>query len=338
MRLSSESSPPLHPSELAEAPVEEKSSDSESDSSEPRPLSLKKRRAIVAPACTPYGTLPETFDVSRLLSVRPGKRTREFLVRWLGWGVRGDTWEPEAHLPEEDVAAFDAIPRVLVSMVLPMRFPREVVVRRLASSKKLDRKPAYKIDLEVPQLKVPELGLAVLKAMAEEAESDISVEYEAAYTTTTERWVIYLEQPADIANVLALHAVRPEMAFGNLRIKCGAVSYTDMAYVLPTLEIYYTQPIPTLEAPPLAGGRSFRIKLSYAIINGKTGRMDFPAILDNSERFSSAEMEVLIEHAKGMLAQQWQARPVANELRKKGWHALPRNQPRLPIAVAMPSE
>ena len=101
MRLSSESSPPLHPSELAEAPVEEKSSDSESESSEPRPLSLKKRRAIVAPACTPYGTLAETYEVSELLSVRAGKRAREFLVRWSGWGVRGDTWEPEAHLPEE---------------------------------------------------------------------------------------------------------------------------------------------------------------------------------------------------------------------------------------------
>ena len=83
MRLSSESSPPLHPSELAEAPVEEKSSDSESESSEPRPLSLKKRRAIVAPACTPYGTLAETYDfeVSKLPSVRAGKRAREFLVR-----------------------------------------------------------------------------------------------------------------------------------------------------------------------------------------------------------------------------------------------------------------
>ena len=185
MRLSSESSPPLHPSELAEAPVEEKSSDSESESSEPRPLSLKKRRAIVAPACTPYGTLAETYEVSKLLAVRAGKRAREFLVRWSGWGVRGDTWEPEAHLPEEAVAGFPSIPPILVSMVLPMRFPREVVARRLASSKKLDRKPAYKIDLEVPQLKVPELGLAVLKAMAEEAESDISVEYEAAYTFTT---------------------------------------------------------------------------------------------------------------------------------------------------------
>ena len=78
MRLSSESSPPLHPSELAEAPVEEKSSDSESESSEPRPLSLKKRRAIVAPACTPYGTLAEIYEVSKLLSVRAGKRAREF--------------------------------------------------------------------------------------------------------------------------------------------------------------------------------------------------------------------------------------------------------------------
>ena len=64
---------------------------------EPGPAPLR----LVAPATTPFGTLSETYDeVDRLLAERPGKKGLEYLVRWRGWLACGDTWEPEAHLPE----------------------------------------------------------------------------------------------------------------------------------------------------------------------------------------------------------------------------------------------
>ena len=50
----------------------EKVSESESEDEEPPQLALARRRAIAAPAVTPFGVLPDEYNVARLLVVRPG--------------------------------------------------------------------------------------------------------------------------------------------------------------------------------------------------------------------------------------------------------------------------
>ena len=95
-------------------------SESESEDDDPPKLALARRRAIAAPAVTPFGVLPDEYNVDRLLVVRPGRRLLEYLVHWVGYGAWGDTWEPEHHLPEAEVAAFRAILPISVDLQLPI--------------------------------------------------------------------------------------------------------------------------------------------------------------------------------------------------------------------------
>ena len=149
---------------------------------------------------------------------------------------------------------------------------------------------------------------------------------------------IYIDQLADLADVVALHAVRPKLGVGNMRINCGSDSYTDMAYIYPSLKLSFKRPRASLGAPPLTGAMGFKIEMSYAIINGKTGRFTLPPILAADERFSLAEISNMVEHAKRLLKQEWVAQPVQHELRKKGWVDLPPGRNVLAAPVAVPSE
>ncbi|ODM89351.1 Chromobox protein 5 [Orchesella cincta] len=45
----------------------------------------------------------EEYEVEKLLKVRSGKKGREFLVKWKGYGLNDASWEPEAHLSCKDL-------------------------------------------------------------------------------------------------------------------------------------------------------------------------------------------------------------------------------------------
>ena len=45
--------------------------------------------------------------VERVLSVRRNKGRFEFLVKWLGWGEKDNTWEPKENF-EGDACKFDS--------------------------------------------------------------------------------------------------------------------------------------------------------------------------------------------------------------------------------------
>ena len=312
-------------------------SESESEDDDPPKLALARRRAIAAPAVTPFGVLPDEYNVDRLLVVRPGRRLLEYLVHWVGYGAWGDTWEPEHHLPEAEVAAFRAILPISVDLQLPIRFFREPIARRLSSRKSAERRPAHKLVLEVEPLKVPELALAVLEYLSKLCSPPVPIIHEAE-GSDSESWTLYVDQLADLADVVALHAVRPKLGVGNMRINCGSDSYTDMAYIYPSLKLSFKRPRASLGVPPLTGAMGFKIEMSYAIINGKTGRFTLPPILAADERFSLAEISNMVEHAKRLLKQEWVAQPVQHELRKKGWVDLPPGRNVLAAPVAVPSE
>ena len=105
--------PPSTPTEPPKKPAPQKKAKTNEDEPEARPLSLARRRSLVAPATTPFGTLTETYEVDRVLASRAGRASLEYLVRWRGWLTCGDTWEPAIHLPEEVIAAFQSVPRLL---------------------------------------------------------------------------------------------------------------------------------------------------------------------------------------------------------------------------------
>ena len=46
-------------------------------------------------------------EVERVLSVRRNKGRFEFLVKWLGWGEKDNTWEPKENF-EGDACKFDS--------------------------------------------------------------------------------------------------------------------------------------------------------------------------------------------------------------------------------------
>ena len=328
--------PPSTPTEPPKKPAPKKKAKTNEDEPEARPLSLARRRSLVAPATTPFGTLTETYEVDRVLASRAGRASLEYLVRWRGWLTCGDTWEPAIHLPEEVIAAFQSVPRLLACPHLLLRFVREAVARRLSSRKKLERLPAFEVDIEIDALKEPGLGKGMLEVISKLTTPPTSIDFDSEFNSTSQAYSVFVDQPAAIADVIALHAVRPGLGFGNLRINCGAASYEDMAYVIPPLEVYFKQPKPSFGALPLGGAMSFHLKLSYAVINGKTGMMNYPAIADRAAAFTLAERAALCEHAKSMLAQEWSAKPVQHGLRTKGWHRLPKGVPVLPLHVAIP--
>ena len=328
--------PPSTPTEPPKKPAPQKKAKTDEDEPEARPLSLARRRFLVAPATTPFGTLTETYEVERVLASRAGRASLEYLVRWRGWLTCGDTWEPEIHLPEEVVAAFHSVPRLLACPHLLLRFVREAVARRLSSRKKLERLPAFEVDIEIESLKEPGVGVGMLEVISKLTSPPTLIDFDPDFNSTSQAYSIFVDQPAAIADVIALHAVRPGLGFGNLRINCGAASYEDMAYIIPPLELYYKQPKPSFGAPPLGGSMSFHIKLSFAIINGKTGQMNYPAVANRVAAFTLAERAALCEHAKSMLAQECSAKPAQHGLRTKGWHRLPKGVPVLPLRVAIP--
>ena len=90
--------PPSTPTEPPKKPAPKKKAKTNEDEPEARPLSLARRRSLVAPATTPFGTLTETYEVDRVLASRAGRASLEYLVRWRGWLTCGDTWEPAIHL------------------------------------------------------------------------------------------------------------------------------------------------------------------------------------------------------------------------------------------------
>ena len=50
------------------------------------------------------------FYVDRLLQQRTGKKSREFLVRWLGWGPDNDSWEVEDNIVDKAlISAFNQL-------------------------------------------------------------------------------------------------------------------------------------------------------------------------------------------------------------------------------------
>ena len=183
---------PFHPADPEyKAQKLETVSESESEDDDPPKLALARRRAIAAPAVTPFGVLPDEYIVDRLLVVRPGRRLLEYLVHWVGYGAWGDTWEPEHHLPEAEVAAFRATLPISVDLQLPIRFFREPIARRLSSRKSAERRPAHKLVLEVEPLKVPELALAVLEYLSKLCSPPVPIIHEAL-GSDLECWTLYV--------------------------------------------------------------------------------------------------------------------------------------------------
>jgi len=51
----------------------------------------------------------QDYEVDRILDVHTGRNEREFLIKWVGYGTKDSTWEPEKNLNCPDkVAAFMA--------------------------------------------------------------------------------------------------------------------------------------------------------------------------------------------------------------------------------------
>ena len=108
------------------------------------------------------------------------------------------------------------------------------------------------VDIDIEALKEPGLGMGMLEVMSKLTSPPTSIDFNPDFNSTSQAYSVFVDQPAAIADVIALHAVRPGLGFGNLRINCGAASYEDMAYVIPPLEVYFKQPKPSFGTPPLA--------------------------------------------------------------------------------------
>ena len=110
------------------------------------------------------------------------------------------------------IAAFQSVPRLLACPHLLLRFVREAVARRLSSRKKLERLPAFEVDIEIEALKEPGLGKGMLEVISKLTSPPSSIDFDSDFNSTSQAYSVFVDQPAAIADVIALHAVRPGLA------------------------------------------------------------------------------------------------------------------------------
>ena len=73
--------------------------------------------------------------------------------------------------------------------------------------------------------------------------------------------------------------------------------------------------------------------LSTVTFHGKTGAPTWPKAKE-VEKYSLAERNQLVKHAKRVLVQEWLPEPIVTSLVRKGWFALPAGVWQLSDAVA----
>ena len=92
--------------------------------------------------------------------------------------------------------------------------------------------------------------------------------------------------------------------------------------------------------PPLkliAGARGgFTVELSLVTFHGKTGLPRWPKIVNEDEQHTTAEKNVMVDHAKTIMKQTWSTYPIKHWLKRQGWQNLPSHEWALLTAVGMP--
>ena len=277
--------------------------------------------------------LPKEYFVERIIWGGGTKANPMRVVRWKDFSHRGDTWEPREDLVEQPALdVFEALPRTLLQSLF---YFRSALYGLISSQVINERTPVNAKRIVIDAVRHEDHGRALMHYLAEETGIELTVGDDGLN--------LDCDGALDkISEVCALHTVKKENAFGCLRIKCGAASYTDMIGI-SALDIYFHAP-PVAEYTYSFSGYKLEALVTTCVVNGLTGtvrypKMPMPTTLDpdaEEERYTQGERNDICQHFKAELLQQHSTLAIPHPLRAAGWCALAKGNDTLPIAVSIP--
>lgn len=245
---------------------------------------------------------------------------RQLQVRWKGHNFLGDTWEYEEHVePSSKVKKFDDGLPLTIDLRWAVGKLRSALLARMTSRKITERGAVHRAPLPIPALECPAIARALVTWACELRRPKLQPQETPSGELRIEIWEL-----DHLADVVALQVHTKDVGIGNLRIKCGAASHSDMMMLVP----------PLVMVAGASGGLTLHV--SAATFNGKTGLPRFAKILDEDEQHTTEEQGTMVEHAKTILKQTWVTYPIEHWLKQRGWQNLPRGVHALPTAVGMP--
>ena len=267
-----------------------------------------------------------------------------FLVRWVKYTHVHDTREPKKHIPAARITYFRKSLMVSgINVRQALFYLRNSLALQLTSRKISEREAVYKKVVQVEELGISQVAIALLRYL--EKDLGLKMEKEDGWL----RLPIYdLDKVGEVAH---MQIARPGQGNGGLRISCGQASYEEMQLVWRL--------VLSVKEESATGGGSFKYEYSTVVFNGRSGAPRWPKIPDGikkvkdpknpekmikvydkqlDERLAPAEAEAIVAHAKASLAQPWVVQPARHRLRDEGrWHLLPAGKWQLPQPLANPS-
>jgi hypothetical protein len=172
----------------------------------------------------------EEFIVGQIYAARPAKSGREFLVGWQGYDADGDTWEAEKNIIDTSVIdSFEVTRFVKASVDLAQWRVRDAMSRQLLTES--GARCGVKVQCEAAS--DPQVGRAILRrwrVRRDGTELPVSIDDNRTHRVVQLR--IPKEDQAHIGDIVQLHAARPDVGMGAVRIKAGAAHNFDMLCVV----------------------------------------------------------------------------------------------------------
>jgi hypothetical protein len=281
---------------------------------------------------------PEAYVPHSIVAARGKGKRRQYLVRWKGYDARGDTWQGAEDVGAGLLAEYHKrLNGPEADIECAVHQLRLALGRLLTSRNKEDRRSCADRELSFPQFASPYVGPKLLERLRQLSGTRAKIERRALGGDRRELLLFLGPSELDaIGRLVSLHATRPEVGVGNLRIHSGGSTHECMMLITPPVTISYTEPAPD-KFGAVMGPRSFSVVLSTLHINGKTGDATFPAA---DEQWNKTDMNVIVSHAKMYLEQPWvpRAQRIRHHLLVEGWHKLPAEKWRLSREAAFRAE
>ena len=256
------------------------------------------------------------YKIGHIHAVRRVKRKNQFLGAWDAFSFRDDQWINEEDVkPRSKITKFYGLTATVSILDRPLWLLRDGLARRMLSKTVGERRPVWEHSVEFPGISLVEIARPPLEWLRRPRSGKPAQIVDLGGGD----FELTIPQLAHIAEAVALQAVRPEAGVGNLRIKCGGASYEDML-MLTGLKLKWN-------------GSMLTGEITTVVFHGKTGTPTWPSA-NSKYKYTLAERNLIVLHAKKILVQEWSPAPIHTHLRRKGWHALPKGAWQLPDAVA----